>query len=167
MFETSEDFQDQIFESLDGKALVLSDRSFESCSFTDCNFSAAQFKNCKFIDCVFKNCDLSNIQVKGSTFRSVNFHGAKIVGVVWPQLSAAIHLEFHACNLDYTNLSEANLQKSDFAGARFNKSNLEKTDFRGALNYSIRPDSNRLKKAKFSLPEATLLLYGLDIVLQD
>ncbi len=55
----------------------------------------------------------------------------------------------------------------DFAGARFSTTNLSKADFRGATNYSIRPDNNKLKKAKFSLPEATLLLYGLDIELEE
>lgn len=45
--------------------------------------------------------------------------------------------------------------------------NLTKADLRQAKNYSIRPDSNKIKKAKFSLPEAMLLLYGLDIELEE
>ena len=66
-----------------------------------------------------------------------------------------------------TNFSETNLRGTDFTAARFANTNLTKADLRQAKNYSIRPDSNKIKKAKFSLPEAMLLLYGLDIELEE
>lgn len=66
-----------------------------------------------------------------------------------------------------TNFSEAKLCGTDLTAARFANTNLTKADLRQAKNYSIRPDSNKIKKAKFSLPEAMLLLYGLDIELEE
>ena len=41
---------------------------------------------------------------------------------------------------------------------------LEKADFRTAKNYSIDPEQNRLKKAKFSLSGVVGLLRKYDIV---
>ena len=40
---------------------------------------------------------------------------------------------------------------------------LEKADFRTAFNYSIDPENNRMKKAKFSPPEVVGLLNKYDI----
>jgi hypothetical protein len=47
----------------------------------------------------------------------------------------------------------------------FEGTNLEKTDFRSAFNYSLDPEINRMKKARFSLPGVTGLLgkYGIEV----
>jgi uncharacterized protein YjbI with pentapeptide repeats len=70
------------------------------------------------------------------------------------------------------DFSDANLEKADFRGTDLEKSIFRNTDisganFVGAKNYYISPQYNRLKGAKFSLPEAMSLLYGLEIVLED
>jgi uncharacterized protein YjbI with pentapeptide repeats len=69
------------------------------------------------------------------------------------------------------DFSDANLEQADFGGtelenAIFRNSNLAGANFVGAKNYFISPQNNRLKGAKFSLPEAMSLLYGLEIVLE-
>jgi hypothetical protein len=51
------------------------------------------------------------------------------------------------------------------AGATFDNTNLEKTNFTTAFNYSIDPDNNRIKKAKFSVPGVLGLLNKYDIVI--
>lgn len=187
-----EDYSDCVFDSVNGKDLAIEDSQFENCSFSKCNFGGAAFKRCKFIDCTFEDCDLSNLQIHGATFRSATFKNCKVVGVNWGNATTITHLNFHASVISYavfsgldlrkstiknsvaretdfaeTNLSEVDCSGTDFSGARFSNTNLMKADFRGATNYTIRPDENKLKKAKFSLPEATLLLYGLDIVLEE
>jgi hypothetical protein len=50
-------------------------------------------------------------------------------------------------------------------GARFEESNLERADFRTASHYSIDPEMNKLKGAKFSLLGIPGLLdkYGIII----
>jgi len=52
------------------------------------------------------------------------------------------------------------------AGSIFDNSVLEKTDFTTASNYSIDPEINRIKKAKFSLPAVVGLLNKYDIVIE-
>ena len=49
----------------------------------------------------------------------------------------------------------------------FYRTNLTEANFRHAYNYAIDFRSNMLKKTKFSLPEATSLLGGLDIILEN
>jgi len=65
-----------------------------------------------------------------------------------------------------TNLTRANLGKTDFLGSRFVDTNLSYADFSQAVNYTIDPRANRVKKAVFSLPEAVSLLSAFDIVLR-
>jgi len=82
--------------------------------------------------------------------------------------------KFDKCSLKETDFSEVNLSTSifsdcDLTGARFLNSNLEKVDFRTAKNYSIDPESNKIKKAKFSVfnLEGLLYKYQLDIDYND
>ena len=62
---------------------------------------------------------------------------------------------FKDCQLREIDFSEADLSNSSFidcdlSQAIFQNTNLEKADFRSALYYSIDPENNRLKGAKFS-----------------
>jgi hypothetical protein len=52
------------------------------------------------------------------------------------------------------------------SGATFENTNLEKADFRTSFNYSIDPEINRIKKAKFALPEVLGLLNKYDLVIE-
>jgi uncharacterized protein YjbI with pentapeptide repeats len=191
-FSSQEDFLEQAFESLDERSITVEDRHFENCPFLKCNFSGSTFKRCRFMDCTFEHCDLSNLQLRGATIRNVKFKDCKLIGTNWSNSSSIAHLDFERCVISYAsfmgldlrksvirnclareadfanaNLSEVDCRGTDFAGTRFSKTNLTKADFRGATNYFIRPDGNTLKNAKFSLPEATLLLYGLGIDLEE
>ncbi len=191
-FTQIKEFTDHVFQNLDLRQQVIEGCSFDACTFNQSSFSGATLKNCRFVDCIFEHCDLSNTQLTSSTLRSVKFQNSKLVGINWTAASEVMHLAWYECILNYgnfsgldlrkcvlfqcmaieadfiqTNFSEANLGATDFASARFASTNLIKADFRQARNYSIRPDSNKIKNAKFSLPEATLLLYGLDIILEQ
>ncbi len=69
---------------------------------------------------------------------------------------------FDNCNLQsvdftQTNLTEATFHSSDLSKAIFEQSNLEKADFSMATNYTIHPEKNRIKGAKFNKDG----LYGL------
>lgn len=66
---------------------------------------------------------------------------------------------------------EVQLKGADFSGTDLKKStfqdcDLSKADFRGAKNYFISTESNKIKKAKFSMPEAVSLLGNLDIMIE-
>ena len=57
--------------------------------------------------------------------------------------------------------------KCDMAKAKFEKTNLEKADFRTAINFTIDPEKNRLKKARFSSAGLPGLLYKYDIEIDN
>ena len=78
--------------------------------------------------------------------------------------------KFDKCSLKETDFTEVNLSASvfsdcDLTGAIFSNTILEKVDFRTANNYSIDPEFNKLKKAKFSAfnLDGLLYKYQLDI----
>jgi uncharacterized protein YjbI with pentapeptide repeats len=70
--------------------------------------------------------------------------------------------------VDFTesDLSGSSFDNCDLSGALFENTNLEKTDFRSAFNYTINPEINRMKKARFSLPGVAGLLEKYGIVIE-
>lgn len=192
IFGAEEEFSEKTFEGVELREATVADRVFENCVFSRGHLNGSNFRRCRFVDCVFEECDLSNWQLAGAEFRAVTFKNCKMVGINWAHAHSLVHVDWNACVLSYgnfvgldlrkssmqkcvareadfadANLTEMDLRGTDFGAARFANTNLTKADLRQAMNYSIRADSNKIKKAKFSLPEATLLLYGLDIVLEE
>jgi len=80
------------------------------------------------------------------------------------------NIRFHNCilkEIDFTetDLTGAKFENCDLHRSIFANSILEKADFRTAFNYTIDPELNRIKKAKFSLPGVLGLLarYNIEI----
>lgn len=88
------------------------------------------------------SCNFSNLKMKGA-----NFQGCRL----------------KECYFTETHLSEANFQECSLEGSFFHQCDLTKADFRGAEHYRIDPQTNKIRKARFSLPEAVSLLHHFDI----
>ena len=65
---------------------------------------------------------------------------------------------FEDCRLSGADFSDCLLR-----GAAFSHNDLSSADFRGAAEYSFSIEGNQVKGAKFSMPEAVSLLYGLGL----
>jgi uncharacterized protein YjbI with pentapeptide repeats len=67
--------------------------------------------------------------------------------------------------VDFTecDLSGSIFDNCDLTRARFERTVLEKVDFRTSYNYSIDPELNRIKNAKFSIVGIIGLLDKYDI----
>ncbi|MBC7658727.1 MAG: pentapeptide repeat-containing protein [Chitinophagaceae bacterium] len=190
-FDEAKEFCEEHFQGTEIRDKIVTDKEFQDCTFSNIQFNQAGFLRCRFLDCQFENCDLSNLTVKNCTFRDTEFKASKIIGINWTETSGFHGVKFldsvlsfsicsgmdlrrlviencHAHEMDFAhaNLSEAKMRRSDFKGSQFSATNLTKADFREALNYRIHPIENTLKQTKFSLPEATSLLYQLDIILE-
>ena len=79
---------------------------------------------------------------------------------------------FKECSLQEVDFTEADFSNStfencDFSGAIFESTILEKTDFCNSSNYSINPEMNRIRKAKFSLNGIVGLLDKYDVIIED
>lgn len=167
----------------------LAEGEYENCSFTNCSFLNFNLSAFNFIECEFKNCDLSMAKTKGTGFKTAVFKNCKLVGIHFGDcnpFSLSLHFEdcllnlsslyklklkgiqFKRCNLQEVDFAETDLtgaifDSCDLAGALFENSILEKVDFLTAYNYSIDPNINRIKKAKFSMAGVIGLLYKHDI----
>lgn len=189
------EFSDAEFSGLDLKGRSLASREFNSCLFANCDLTGAGLAGSRFSDCRFKSCNLSLLKPGGASFRGVSFASCKLAGVNWteaasPRIKLPGQLAFEDCVLtdsiflglylrgnsfinclargaDFreADLSGASLEGTDLSGALFGGTDLSGADLRRARNYAIRPAENKLKGARFSLPEAMALLYGMDIKL--
>lgn len=61
------------------------------------------------------------------------------------------------------DLSFSVFDNCDLTGTLFEMTNLENCDFSKAVNYSIDPEKNRIRKARFSLTGISGLLVKYDI----
>lgn len=184
-------YERQEFMAIDFTETPLKNWEFYKCKFDKCIFSNCDLSNTTFEDCTFDGCDFSMAVVKNTGFRSIVFTECKLLGVNFALCSKLqFSFKFEKCNLNYAiflgrnlkktpfiecslkeadfsdaDLSECKFTQSDLTLTRFSNTNLEKTDFRGAMNFSIEPEFNKMKKAKFNLfqLEALLYKYQLDI----
>ena len=170
---------------------TIKEIEFEDCEFVDCSFLETEFNRCLILDCKFYNCNISAINLNNSNINDIHFNNCKVIGIDWSKAGKIQGLAFTNSQLNYSNFSfqklprtsilnceakeldfsEADLIESVFTGSDlektlFHKSNLSRCDFRQAKNYYINPQTNNLKKAKFSQPEVLNLLSGLDIAIE-
>ena len=70
--------------------------------------------------------------------------------------------------MDFTeaDLNNSVFDKCDLLNSKFDVTVLEGTDFRTAFNYSIDPEKNKIKKAKFSASGISGLLDKYDIEIE-
>ena len=188
-------YEDKTFDKLNYQDKLISDCTFTNCTFTHCNFCQTIFKNCRFEECTFDKCDLSMMKVKGSTFSHINIADCKAIGILWFDAKTPFarkpftisfidsfisYSSFYGMNLrkvkfsrctakevDFSecDLTEATLHGADLEGTRFINCDLSGADLTDARNYYIDVQANKIKKAKFSMPEAMALLDSLDIIL--
>jgi uncharacterized protein YjbI with pentapeptide repeats len=117
------------------------------------------FLNCKLLGVRFDECNefLFSVHFENCMLKFSSFHKLKLK-----------QTRFQTCNLQEVDLAEADLTGSvfetcDLQRTLFDHTNLEKVDFRSSFNYSIDPEKNRIKKAKFSHEGAWGLLDKYDI----
>jgi uncharacterized protein YjbI with pentapeptide repeats len=179
------------FENLDFNCPAQAPGEYDGCRFTNCNLAGADLGNWVFIHCEFTACDLSMAKLTQTALRDVKFKDCKMLGLHFEKChDFGLALRFEDCLLDQSCFYQTKLAKTmfkntrlrevdfiecdlslsvfehcDLAQARFEKTNLEKADFLTSFNYSLNPESNRVRKAKFShLGLAGLLeKYDLDI----
>lgn len=164
---------------------------YENCVFVSCNFQKGDIGGAVFTECRFEECDISLARLTGTAFRDCEFVNCKMLGLRFETCNQ-IGLSYrfrkvqlnHACfagvKMRDTRFDECILEETDFTGAdlsgsvfretnllnaHFEHTILEKCDFRTALYFTIDPEINRLKKAKFS-PEGLIGLlgkYGIEV----
>jgi uncharacterized protein YjbI with pentapeptide repeats len=78
---------------------------------------------------------------------------------------------FSGCNFQEVDFTDGDFTQSifsncDFSGAVFYNTTLEQADFRTSIRFSIHPEKNKIKKAKFSQSDIHGLLDHCGIVIE-
>ena len=185
--------QDQNFDKLDFTQEPLVKGEYENCTFTNCNFEETNLNDIKFMNCDFQDCNWSLAQLNGTVLREVKFKDCKMLGLQFEYCNDfGLSFSFENCQLNHSTFFQMNIKKTIFINCQlreidFSESNLtnvifdncdlaqaifintvlDKADLRTAYNYSIDPENNRLKKAKFSILGISGLLDKYDIVIEN
>lgn len=164
---------------------------FTDCRFEHCDLSLLPDAHCEFVDCEFVSCSCAGMPLDGTIFDNVRFEECRLTGMDFSKVNRFIFsASFARCALDFAVFSKNNLngflfsgcsireasfieaalktaafEECDLKGTLFERCNLEKADFSTSTGYFIDLDLNRVKGARFSLPEAANLLMKWDIKL--
>jgi len=184
--------EDKLFEKIDFSENALPIGEYENCRFVNCFFSNSSLSKISFAECEFIACDLSTAKLNKTCFRDIRFKSCKLLGLHFEDCDSFLFtVDFESCLINLSSFykmkikklqfKNSSLQEVDFteadasgalfdncdlARAKFENTVLEKADFRTSFNYSINPELNKIKKAKFSLPGVIGLLDGYDIEIE-
>ncbi len=124
-----------------------------------CRLQDAYFEDCKVVGAEFFKCEKKffSIKTKNSFLQYGNFADLNM------KRASFQGCKLKECFFTDTNLIEADFKDSDLSGTIFHNSDLSKADFCRSKNYEIDVRANKVKKAKFSFPEAIGLLRGFEI----
>ena len=191
----NETFKDIDLQNEELSGVEFDECAFIKCNFSSTLFKGCTFKNCEFEHCDLSLAKVDGSIFKGVKFTNSKVIGINWTAASWGQKE--LHqllksIDFFKCIMNYSSFfglelekiqieeciahevdfSEANLNGTNFKGSDLEKSvfrntSLENANFIGAENYYIPPGLNKLKKARFSMPEAMSLLYSMDIIIDD
>ncbi len=189
---STEFITDQTFKGGDFTKNRLSKAEYENCIFENCDFSNSYLDNQNFMECEFIDCNLSNANIAHTIFKEVVFAHCKLIGLRFEECNAFFmdftfedcilnHSSFYGLSLNQQRFSDCKLIGTDFTEAvlkrivfercdltdtLFLQTDLEQADFRTAMHFSIDPDKNNLKKARFSQLGVLGLLNKYDIIVE-
>ncbi len=181
--------EDKTFTKITAEAVVGSKLTYENCQFINCDFSSADFYGITFIDCIFETCNLALIKLGSCGLQNCRFKNCKLIGADFSKANDFLfELNFENCLLDNaifykkknkgttftdcslmeTDFTEADLTDVKFINCNLNRAFFERTilknaDLRSSYNYTIDPEQNMIKKARFSVHGLPGLLAKYDI----
>ena len=186
-----EEFSALRLEEGDFRGVLFEDCLFTDCRFQGLSFQGCRFTGCHFARCRLGGLSFDNVQAMGNSFEDCAVLGIDWAALLDPRKQDLgflpfdsfarctlhhclfFHLElgkfsFAGCDLSGSFFEDCRLSGADFSdcllrGAAFSHNDLSSADFRGAAEYSFSIEGNQVKGAKFSMPEAVSLLYGLGL----
>ncbi len=186
-----EEFFEERFDNQDYSGQSWDSRLYEECSFHNCQFVQVNMDDVVFRDCEFHNCEWVELGLGNVKLQELHFYQSRWKGLELNEdLPFPVSLFFEDSRMEKCSfqeirfrdfsiknsqvweghfascdLRESDFSKSDLSGTIFEDNDLRKSDFRAAQNYQFDPTQNKIKGAKFSLPEVLVFLqpYGISI----
>jgi uncharacterized protein YjbI with pentapeptide repeats len=127
-----------------------------------CQLNDVTFKDCKLVGVNFADCNdfLFAVTFDGCMLDYCSFVKKKMPKTLFRN-SSMKHVDFTE-----SNLTKATFSNTDLTNAIFSRTILKEVDFLTASNYSIDPELNVVKKAKFSRYGVGGLLEKYDIEIE-
>jgi fluoroquinolone resistance protein len=154
-------FADCVFERIQFSNPILGDARFTNCRFASCRFSHAELAGARFEGCGFagaddKGCSFAFSDLQRAMFaacdlrlavfertelfavemRDCNLTGARFSKVDFSRALSRKQIEtrasFHACKMDFADLSASRLPACSFAGSRLREADLSGADLTDA-----------------------------------
>jgi uncharacterized protein YjbI with pentapeptide repeats len=176
-------------EGWDAAQLLAHGDEFEHYRFVNCDFSGARLL---FADCLFERCNLSSALLTNTALQNVAFAECKLLGVPFSAYRDMLFAVcFDYCHLgyasfagrkrpgtrfaqwtfleaDFTNadLSQAVFQACCLPSATFHGTLLTGADFTSATEFTIDPEANELRPARFALEGLPDLLSTYDLLVE-
>jgi fluoroquinolone resistance protein len=193
--ENGATYRDRLFRGLRLEG-ALHAAEFHDCVFDDVDLREARLLGCRFVDSDFLRCDLGLASVEDSAFGGVTIEASHAVAIDWtrarvdPQRPLEVDFKdselsfatfaglrlrrrrFEGCTLhevDFVgcDLTDASFRGSDLMGSRFLGCDLSGADLRKARAYGIDVRRNVVAGMRVLAPEATGLLHGLGVVVDE
>ncbi|RFZ81705.1 pentapeptide repeat-containing protein [Mucilaginibacter terrenus] len=168
--------EDKTFTSL-AVADLKAAGTYENCTFKACLWPKAYLNGFIFIDCVFEECDLTQADIGNSGLQNAVFKNCRLNEVNFSKgLDFLFAVNFEGCVLDHAvfhrkknkkaNFTDCSLREADFSDtdltdakfvncdlhrAAFSQTILRNADLRTSYNFTIDPDDNVVKNARFSV----------------
>ncbi len=169
------------------------DTQFEDCTFRNCDFTEISTSGCNFTNTVFEDCNFSMVKFVSIRLDEVHFVGCKMVGSDFSTIKDFLFsANFTNCILDYAafmkkknkkcrfencSLKGADFSEADLTGSTFDDCDLSNAvfidttltgvNFTTAFNFTIDPERNLLRKAKFSTQGLVGLLTTYGIIVTE
>jgi fluoroquinolone resistance protein len=179
------------FDRVDFEKHPLRKGEYDTCIFISCDLSNKDLSEMLFIGCEFVHCNLSLATLTRTTLRNIQFKECKMVGLRFDTCNefglsfscehcVLSHSTFYRTKIRKTTFANSQLDEADFTEcdltgsvfdrcdlkrALFHNTIMEKADFRTSYNYTIDPEVNKIRKARFALPEIVGLLAKYDITI--
>jgi len=127
-----------------------------------CQLNNIHFKECKLIGINFSACldFLFEVRFENCVLDYASFARKKM------GKTAFLNTSMKNVDLSESDLTKATFTHADLNGALFDRTILKEADLTTAINYSIDPEQNNIKKAKFSLHGVAGLLHKYDITIE-
>ncbi len=169
--------EDQPYTGIDFTKEPLPPGQYEHCTFTRCTFTRADLSARSFSECTFNNCELSMARVVRTSIRDCVFANCKLLGVSFDhgqtslfsatftdcimdacsfqgmalQRTRLVSCRMHGTDFTRADLSGVAFDRCDLSDAVFDNCDLQRADFRTAQDFTIDPEQNRMKGARFSV----------------
>ena len=162
----------QQFEHIHALETPFEVGEYEECVFSHVDFGGANLTDFNFSGCVFEHCKLLGLRFEtcNTLIFLVSFADCLLDHSSFYQLKLK-KMPILRCSLKEVDFTEADLSEVNFADcnlmdALFDRTILEKANFTTAQYYRIDPNTNNIKKAKFSLDGLPGLLtsYNIEIL---